>query len=115
MSKMEPQEFLRVLEEVLPPGAKPHTRADWVQICEALDLPTEGSVAEMIESAYTEKCMMLFAHRTGKGPEKKHKTEGAEGGVSILKDLLTVITESNVNTHVRAFSWYRREATSIRD
>ena len=26
-------------------------------------------------------------------------TEGAEGGVSILKELLTVITESNVNTH----------------
>jgi hypothetical protein len=67
---MEPHEFLRVLEEVLPTGSKPHTKAEWVHICEALDLPTDGSVAEMIESVYTEKGMMLFAHRTGRGPEK---------------------------------------------
>ena len=97
---MEPQEFLRVLDEVMPAGVKPQTRAEWVHICETLQLPTTGNVAEMIESVYTEKGMMIQAHRTGRGPEEKHKEpKGAEGGVSILKDLLTVITESNENTH----------------
>ena len=97
---MEPQEFLHVLDEVIPAGVKPQTRAEWVDICETLDLPTVRNVAELIESVYTEKGMMLYAHRTGRSPEEEHKmTESAEGGVSILKDLLTVITESNENTH----------------
>jgi hypothetical protein len=97
---MELQEFHRVLEEVIPAGVKPQTRAEWVHICEALELPIGGTVSELIESVYTEKGMMLYALRTGRGPEKKREmTEGAEGGVSILKNLLTVITESNVNTH----------------
>ena len=98
-SKMEPQEFLRVLSQVLPSGVRPTTKAEWVQVCEALELPTDVGVAEMIESIYTQKGIMLMAHRTGEGPEKQKVTEGAEGGVSILKDLLTVITESNMNTH----------------
>ena len=96
---MEPQEFLRILSEVLPSSVRPTTKAEWVQVCEALELPTDVWVAEMVESIYTQKGIMLMAHRTGEGPDKQNVTEGAEGGVAILKNLLTVITESNQNTH----------------
>ena len=52
----------------------------------------------MFESVYTEKGIMLSEHRSGIGRARKQRTEGAEGGVSVLKDLLTVITDSNSNT-----------------
>ena len=43
---------------------------------------------------------MLEAFHTGGGAKKEHKMEiGTEGGVSILKELLTVISEGNENTH----------------
>jgi hypothetical protein len=83
----------------MPAGVKPQTRVEWVHICETLQLPTTGNVAELVESVYTEKGIMIQAHRTDRGPEKKHKeSEGAEGGVLVLNELLTVITDSNQNT-----------------
>ena len=97
MSEMDPKDFLSRLEEVLPPGKRPQGKAEWVIICEALELPTDVGVAEMIESVYTEKGLMLSAYREGVGRERQQKTDGA-GGVAVLKDMLAAITESNVNT-----------------
>jgi hypothetical protein len=69
--------------------------------CDALQLPSDGTVAEMIESVYTEKGIMLEALRVGREAEMKHRMEtGAEGGnVSVLEKWLTVITGSNGNTY----------------
>ena len=97
MSEMDPKDFLSRLEELLPQGKRPQGKAEWVVICEALKLPTDVGVAEMIESVYTEKGLMLSAYREGDGRERRQKIEGA-GGVAVLKDMLTAITESNLNT-----------------
>ena len=98
MSGMDPQEFLTIFAEVMPEGVRPHGKPEWIAICGALGLPTDVGVAEMIESVYTEKGIMLSEHRSGMGRERKHRTEGAEGGESVLKELLSVITNSNSNT-----------------
>jgi hypothetical protein len=98
---MEAEKFLKTLKEAIPVGVRPQMKGEWVQICDALQLPSAGSVAEMMESVYTEKGIMLEALRIGREAERKHKMEtGAEGGnVSVLKKLLNVITESNENTN----------------
>ena len=69
---MDPHEFLRVFEEVLPAGSRPQAKGDWIHICDKLGLPTNVGVSDMIESVYTERGMMLYAHRTGEFPEKIH-------------------------------------------
>ena len=52
---MEPREFLQTCEKVIPTGVMSLTKGEWIEICEALQLPTVGSVAELMASVYTEK------------------------------------------------------------
>ena len=76
---MEPEAFLQTLKEAIPVGVRPQNKGEWVQICDALQLLSTGSVAEMMELVYTEKGIMLEALRLGRGAERKHKMEkGAE-------------------------------------
>ena len=95
---MEPEEFLSTYDVLIPHNVMTLSKAEWTDICTALHLSSDGSVAELMTSVFIEKGKMLELLRTGRRPEHiphKEMTSKTEG---VLAELIVAMNMGNNTT-----------------
>ena len=95
---MEPEEFLSTCDVVIPHNVMTLSKAEWTDICTALHLSSDGSVADMMTSVFIEKGKMIELLRAGRKPEHLSHKEMMSKTEGVLAELIVAMNMGNDTT-----------------